>query len=128
MDFAFWHFSNNTTNYNPVADSMNFIRILNYTCTGPFLGALRLLVCYFWILVWGKNIYLICCVLLVMRCRMHINIYGGSFLFFYIISLRLDVTQCNLRIVWFFSLFILLDLSVPPPVSSVPLALLRQCL
>ena len=59
---------------------------------------------------------------------MHLNIYGGLFRFFYIMLLRLDVTRCNLRIVLFVSLFMMLSLSLLTTGSSVPLTLLVQWL
>ena len=52
VDVAFWQFSNNPPNYDSVADAMTFLIMLNSTCTGPFLSAFLVLVC--WILVLGK--------------------------------------------------------------------------
>ena len=36
MDVAFWHFSNNTSNYDSVDDSMTLIMIMYYACNGLF--------------------------------------------------------------------------------------------
>ena len=83
-----------------------------------FPGVFILLVCC--ILVLGNNIHRICFVPLVLICRTHSNIFGESFHFFYILLLPLYVSFCNLNIDWFVSRFLLLDLSVPPPVSLVP--------
>ena len=59
---------------------------------------------------------------------MHLIIYGESLRFFYIVLLSLDVTRCNLRSVQYILMFILLDLSVPLPGSSLPFTLLGQWL
>ena len=65
-----------------------------------FLGGVLLLVCCMF--GQGKNIHLLWCVPLVMRYRIHMNRCVGSSRFFYILSLRLDVTHCNSRTGWFF--------------------------
>ena len=36
IDVAFWQFSNNPPNSASMADSMAFLIMLHYTCTGPF--------------------------------------------------------------------------------------------
>ena len=40
MDGDFWHFKKNPTNYSSVDDAIPFIRILHFTCTGPFPGGI----------------------------------------------------------------------------------------
>ena len=40
VDVAFWPFSNNPPNYAFVSDAMQFIIIIQYTCTGPFYGGI----------------------------------------------------------------------------------------
>ena len=126
MDVAFWQFSNNPPNSASVADAMTFLMMLHSTCTGLFPGGIALI----GVLHFGsrKNIHLLSFVPLVLRCKMHPDIYGESFRFFYILLLRLDLTRCNLRIVWSVLRSLLLDLSVPSPGSLVPLTLQGQWL
>ena len=70
---TFWKFSNNSFNSSSFADSVTFIIILHYTCTGPFSwGAYFIGVLDFGL---KKNIYLIYFVPLVLRFRMHPNIH-----------------------------------------------------
>ena len=104
------------------------IMILYSKCTGPFSGRIAIIGVLLYYFVPRKNIHLICCVPLVLIYRMNINRYVGSSRFSYILSLCLDVTHYNSRTVWFFLLFLLLVLYVPPPVSSVPITLLDQWL
>ena len=99
-DAAFWKISNNPTNYASVADATIFIMILNFTCAVPFstgiyfIGMLDFFP--------RKNIHLLCFVPLVLRCRMHPNIYGESFRFFYILLLNIYATRYNLSFfLWF---------------------------
>ena len=40
MDFHFWQFSNNSPNYNYVANAITFLVMLHYTCTGQFFGGI----------------------------------------------------------------------------------------
>ena len=47
VDVLFRQFTTNPPNSIYVADAMTFIIILHYTCTGPFLVALLLLMCYY---------------------------------------------------------------------------------
>ena len=105
---------------------MTFLMILYSTCTGPFWGG----VTNIGVLYFGtrNNICLLVCVLLVLICRTHLNIYGGSLRFLYILSLRLYVTHFNLRTVLLVFLFLLFSLYEPPTVSSVTLTLLGQWL
>ena len=91
-----------------------------------FIGELLLLVCCCWIFGQGKNIHLLCCVLLVMRYRIHLNRCVWSSQFIYIMSLCLDMTHCNSITGWFFFLSIWLVLYVLPLGISVPLTLLAQ--
>ena len=110
------NFSNNPPTSASVADAMKFLMILYSTCIGSFWREVTIIgVLDF---ETRKNIRLLWCVLLVLRCRIHLNIHGGSLLFFYILSLSLDVTHCNLRTVLLVFLFLLLYLSEPPPVIS----------
>ena len=117
MDVAFWKFSNNPPNSISVADSIIFLMILHSTRTGRFSGGIDFIDKLFMDLETRKNINLLCCVPLVMRCSMHLNIYVGSYRFLYILPLRLYVRHYNSRTVWFVSFILLLDLSVPTPGS-----------
>ena len=40
MDVSFWQLSNNPLNSVSVADSITFLTMLHYTCTGPFSGVI----------------------------------------------------------------------------------------
>ena len=40
VDVAFWPFSNNPPNYASVSDAVQFIIIIQYTCTGPCSGGI----------------------------------------------------------------------------------------
>ena len=91
-----------------------------------FLGALLLLVCCCWVLCRGKYIYVLCCINMVLRYIIHLNILVESFHFFYIMSLCLDVTHCNSITGCFVSMSLWLFLYVAPTGSSVPLTLLGQ--
>ena len=117
MDVALWQFWNSPPNSASVADAIIFIIMMHSTCTVTFSGGI---VCIS-VLDFGprKNIHLLCFVPLVMICSMHPNIGGESFQLFCILLLCLYVSHCNLKIE-FFSLFRLLNLSVPPTVSLVP--------
>ena len=103
MDVTFWKISNNLPNSASVADAMIFLMILHSTCTGLSSG----IVAVIGVLDFGprKNIHLLCCMPLVLRCMMHLNIYEGSFHFFCIMLLFLDVARCNLIILLFFLCF-----------------------
>ena len=46
VDVAFWQFSNNHPDSASVADSMTFLVILHYTCTGPFYGCIACIVVF----------------------------------------------------------------------------------
>ena len=121
MDVTFWKFSNNPLNSASLYDSMKFLMILHSTCSGPFsegiyfIGVLNL--------VWGKNIHLLCSVPLVLRFRMHINIYVYSFRFFCILLLHPYVTHCNLITLWSVLQSLLLSFHVLTLGSLVPLTL-----
>ena len=43
MDGDFWQLKKNPTNYSSVDDAMPFIRILHFTCTGPFPGEIAVI-------------------------------------------------------------------------------------
>ena len=117
MDVAFWHFSNNPPNSVSVADSIIFLMILHSTRTGRFSRGIDFIGELFLDLETRKNINILCCVPLVMRCGIHLNIYVGSYRFFYILSLFLNVIHCNSITVWFVLLILVLEESVPPPGS-----------
>ena len=101
-----------------------FIMILHYTCTGPFNGGIAVIGLLFLNLGRGTNIFLICFLSMVLICSMNLNIYVGSYWFFYILSLRQDVMSCNSKTVWFFPIVLLLDLSVPLQGIPAPLKVL----
>ena len=128
MDVEFWQFSNNPPSSASVANFMTILIILHSTCTGPFFGGIDIIGVLLIYLVAKKTIHLLYCMLLVLRCWMHLNIYVGLSCFFYILSLCMDVERCNSLNVWFFTMFLFLDVSVPPPWSAVPLMLLVQWL
>ena len=117
IEVYFWQFSNNPPNSVSVADYIIFLMILHSTRTGRFSRGIDFIGELFLDLETRKNINLLCCVPLVMRCGIHLNIYVGSYRFFYILSLFLNVIQCNSITVWFVLLIILLEESVPPPGS-----------
>ena len=105
---------------------MTLLMKVNSTCTGLFYGGNSVIGML--LLDFGprKKNYLLCWVPLVLRCRIHLNIFVGSSRFLYIIPLNLDVTHCNSITLWFVSLYLLSVLYVPPPGSSVLLSLLVQ--
>ena len=74
MDVCFWQFSDHPPNSASVYDTMKFLIILHSTCNSPFSWGIDVI----GVLYFGpkKNIHLICCMPLVLRCRMHLNIYG----------------------------------------------------
>ena len=68
------NFSNNPPTSASVADAMKFLMILYSTCIGSFWREVTIIgVLDF---ETRKNIRLLWCVLLVMRCRIHLNIHG----------------------------------------------------
>ena len=93
MDVAFWQFSTNPPNYASVIDAMKSLIMLHSTCTGTFSRGIACI----GVLDFGPggNIHLLCFVPLVLICRMHPNICGESFQFFFILLLRLDVLYQN---------------------------------
>ena len=121
MDVAFWHFSNNPTNSVSEADSMTFHIMLHSTCNGQFLWGIACigLLDFFP----RKNIHPLYLVPLVLICRMHLNLCGESFRFFCILLLCMDMLRCNLKIDLYVLQFLLLDFSIPPLVTLVPLTL-----
>ena len=104
-----------------VADSITFLITLHSTCNGPFYRYINCI----GVFDFGtrKNTHLLFFVPLVLICRMHPNIYGESFHFFCIMLLHLYVNCCNLKIDWYILWYLLLYLSVPPPVILLPLTL-----
>ena len=78
----------NPTDAALVADVTKFLIILHSTCIEQFSLGVDVLLFF---------------VPLVLICRMHLNIYGGSFHFLYIMLLFPDVMHCNLKIEWFFA-------------------------
>ena len=78
MGVAFWKFSNNPPNSASLVDAMTFLVILYSTCMGPFYGGIDVIGML--LLGFGprKNIYLICCMPLVLRDGMNLNRYVVS--------------------------------------------------
>ena len=72
-DVSFRKLSNNPPKFF-VADAMTFFMILHSTCNGLFSGGIA----FIGVLNFGpsKNIHLLCFVNIVLRCRLHPNIFG----------------------------------------------------
>ena len=83
-----------------------------------FMGALLVSVCCIFVL--GKNIHLLCFMPLVLICRIHPNICGYLFQFFFIMFLCLDVSRYNLKNMLFALRFLFLDFSVLMAVQKNP--------
>ena len=122
MDVTFCNFLNNPPNSASMADAMISLVILYFTCTGPFYGGIAVIGVLDFLL--REKIHLLCFVPLIQRCRMHLNIYGESLRFFYTILLCMDVTRCNLIIVRYIFMSLLLVLYVTPPGILVSLTFL----
>ena len=96
MHVAFCQFSNHPHHSSLEADAMTFLVILISTCTGQFSGGVSVI----GVLYFGTReiIRLLFFLPLVLRFKIHLNIYGESSRFFYVLLLHLDITRCNLRI------------------------------
>ena len=127
-DVTFWRFFKNANNYASVSDVITFLVILYSKCNGPFSWVVYAIGVLFLDFGPRKNNHLLCCMPLVMRCKVHLNIYVGLSCFSDILSLGMDVTHCNSRTVWFISLFLWWFFSVLPPGSSLPFIFLDQWL
>ena len=60
-------------NFASVDDAMSFIVILHSTCTGPFSGGIAVICVLFMDFGPRKNTHQLCCVHMVLRCRINLN-------------------------------------------------------
>ena len=111
VEVSLWKLSSNPPSSASVADTIKFLMMLQYTCTGPFSRSI------YWIgvLDFGsrKNILRLCLVPPVLICRMHQSICGESFRFFCMLLLHLYGLHFNLVNAWFVLQFQFSDLSAP---------------
>ena len=77
MNVAFWKFSKHPPNYASLDDAMKFLMILHSKCTGLFYRGIAVIGVLLLDFERRKNIYLICCMPLVLICRMHMNLNEG---------------------------------------------------